>query len=1057
MTNKLTTATSFSLAVCAAVRVISQRGLLILLNSTMAVATTCALVGVLNAQQPNIDELQQEFQSDLKKAFEGNSSAQVRVGYAYQKGEGVKDDRNQAVAWYRKAALQGNRVGQYNLGVMYEFGAGVEKNLEESKQWYRKAAEQDHRNAQYKLGIVYEEGKGTKKDLKQAVEWHRKAAEQGHARAQSRLGYMYEYGKGVEKDLKQAVAWYRKAAEQGDLQAKEEFLYLSGKINGPSFLQRELQQSLKKEDSLTLVKELRTFASVLDKLNLDIERAEALSRALAIQEKTHGNRSIKTTPVRTSLAVTQGQLGNQKEKLNLQQENAEIVKDKYGTSSFQYANSLYQLGKTHQILANHHAARQCYQECIDAATNANWQDRKELNIYNSEQDFVKEHTGYFARLGIAESYYAEQKFEQALSALETCIGQIEAGASTKPGGWVVDVVTQGLSIAGDEHVLKALILTRMGHLEKAAIHFEKNGNMYYSSAVFAYLALAAESEKVEERFQAYIIHDADGSHGWAPGLSRALRAYADYCAFTNQWKKAVSIQNKARQGITRYAIDRLPRLTEIQRRSFIEQEYLPSLYKALTVALAQADNPRATALSAGWLINGKAVTEEALAEASLLSSEEAYPTVRKLSDVREQLAALSVNADIKDLATKKRLANLEAEETQLQNELSKFKLGGSFTEEWVSVGNVIASLTDESSFITVAKIRPFDIRKTYTSFRLTSLASTQSSDVWLSEKYVAWVVPPLGLGNVQCIDLGDAKKIDKAITKVRNQLTRVAAEMENANEAKLETELKSELGNLSKLVLDPLAQYIEDADELIISPDGELWTIPWELLHDGTSDGEYLIENKRIRYVSSGRALIRKLQPRSVVGSPVIFANPNYDLAASKLQTEKTPQFPLRGLKSKLFPALVSSAAEAKAIAPSIKEFADAEPKLLTSFSALESEFKKLHRPKVLAISTHGYFEQNKRIKNPLLRCGLALAGANNRQQAMAEGKEDGILTGLEIVGTDLRGTELVVLSACETGLGEVTSGEGVAGLRQAFQLAGAQSVVSVSYTHLTLPTICSV
>jgi CHAT domain-containing protein len=107
----------------------------------------------------------------------------------------------------------------------------------------------------------------------------------------------------------------------------------------------------------------------------------------------------------------------------------------------------------------------------------------------------------------------------------------------------------------------------------------------------------------------------------------------------------------------------------------------------------------------------------------------------------------------------------------------------------------------------------------------------------------------------------------------------------------------------------------------------------------------------------------------------------------------------------------------------------------------METALKQVHRPYFLHLATHGFFLANasQKWENPLLRSGLAMAGANVRKS----GNDDGILTAFEVAALDLWGTKLVVLSACETGNGEVKNGEGVFGLRRALVLAGAETQVS--------------
>jgi CHAT domain-containing protein len=136
------------------------------------------------------------------------------------------------------------------------------------------------------------------------------------------------------------------------------------------------------------------------------------------------------------------------------------------------------------------------------------------------------------------------------------------------------------------------------------------------------------------------------------------------------------------------------------------------------------------------------------------------------------------------------------------------------------------------------------------------------------------------------------------------------------------------------------------------------------------------------------------------------------------------------------------------------------EAKLLRQGEATEAALKAVRGPEILHLATHGFFIEDQAfplgetgrdlmvtgapalggrlLENPLLRSGLVLAGANR----LTSGGEDGIVTALEASGLDLSGTDLVVLSACETGFGAVRTGEGVYGLRRAFVMAGARTLI---------------
>ncbi len=148
-----------------------------------------------------------------KGAEQGDAKAQMGLGSCYEHGDGVAEDKTQAVKWYLKAAEQGNADAQHALGNCYGMGSGVPESFAQAAGWYRKAADQGLDASQWALADCYAHGRGVPKDSVKAAQWYRKAADQGLAMAQVAVGVCYAHGEGVPKDQIQAVAWYLKAAE----------------------------------------------------------------------------------------------------------------------------------------------------------------------------------------------------------------------------------------------------------------------------------------------------------------------------------------------------------------------------------------------------------------------------------------------------------------------------------------------------------------------------------------------------------------------------------------------------------------------------------------------------------------------------------------------------------------------------------------------------------------------------------------------------------------------------------------------------------------------------
>lgn len=470
--------------------------------------------------------------------------------------------------------------------------------------------------------------------------------------------------------------------------------------------------------------------------------------------------------------------------------------------------------------------------------------------------------------------------------------------------------------------------------------------------------------------------------------------------------------------------------TEEKHLEFTASRYVSGSYFFFLSLVSRhiKDDPQAVRKGIEFVLRRKGVVFDTQSMARASSGEQSQVAQQKrdaLSAARTELSALLLHKPkaMAEEAYREKLALAFERTNTLEQALAYLpsSLAREFPDQSITVDTVAAVLPKGSALLEFVKIPDFDYAREDFDFPKREWSA--------SSRYLAFILNQSG--KVVLVDLGLAGELEAAAALVFKDMRDREAIAWSQHLTDLYTRLWA-----------PLEGALRGVDKVIISPDGSLNFVPFAALID--NDGRFLVERYLVAYVNTARELLATEPPPAPPASDLLLvANPAFDTEASG-SPGWSADFQSRDFHQRFNP-LGGTQREASEIPPLISDTHGQT--ILVGTKATEGAVKSVRSPRILHLATHGFFLPDQefgmdeaRYENSLVRSGLALAGANRAAQA-AEG-EDGLLTALEVTGIDLSGTFLVVLSACNTGVGEVKAGEGVVGLRRAFALAGAKNLM---------------
>jgi CHAT domain-containing protein len=563
----------------------------------------------------------------------------------------------------------------------------------------------------------------------------------------------------------------------------------------------------------------------------------------------------------------------------------------------------------------------------------------------------------------------------------------------------------------------------------------------------------------------------------------APQGVAEFVEAWKRWRRWIAGQTVFQQG---------PSSESMQKQEQFGRDWFNSLCQLAPLTSSQ----QGARSGAEQLAFGKALLEEIETTRTKVTAQ-GGPQVQALRDqadsARMRLTAIPKQEGIAWLRQRTDWQNSQRDKVEAELKAIEEKLASAselvsqtISESKLSLTEIARRLPPNAALVDFVQYRRYDPQWTEQRYAAHE------------QRYAAYLTFPLARDSnnvvVERVDLGEAAPINEAVELISKRMSASPPQY-------LAKDLQPAFQRLSDLVYVPLAKHLTNVSHLIICPDGQLSRLPFERL---PVDNKFLLEEKTISYVTSGREVIRLASAKSNVqpSKSLVMGNPDFDFDLKSLPEKRVTRVPNCGDEARVAPgsSLASSSEKgpagtrslsrdyrglkfprlpgAEAEAQSVAKLLGSDGVLRLGVEAREVKLKSVQSPRVLDLATHGFFlsdqessqpnsgtanpltdlltgllaglnapqrvpATNMDWENPLKRCGIALTGANRAHQTTDGRAEDGLLTGLEASLLNLQGTEVVILSACDSGSGEIKNGEGVMSLQRAFRIAGAETVLA--------------